>query len=102
MTSFKGGILVLAGPDDDEANRDRRWTVSIWDGAASGAAVVRPNVLATLDLTGVARPDCDKEIKPEAIAVVGTATDRLDVLVMSDGMCDGGPLKFQLPINPNK
>jgi hypothetical protein len=99
MTTFKGGILVLAGPDDDEANQERRWTVSLWDEAANGAGVVRPKVLAMLDLSGVALRDCDKEIKPEAIAVVDSSSDHVDVVVMSDGMCDGGPLKFRLGLN---
>jgi hypothetical protein len=96
MTAFKDGMLVLAGPDDDEASKDRGWTVSLWDGAQIGAAVVRPSVLAKLDLSEVALRECDKEIKPEAISVVGTSTDHVDVVIMSDGMCDGGPLKFRL------
>jgi hypothetical protein len=64
MTAFKDGMLVLAGPDDDEANKDRGWTMSLWDGAQIGGAVVRPSVLAKLDLSGVALRECDKEITP--------------------------------------
>jgi hypothetical protein len=94
MTAINDGVLVLAGPDDDTANSDRGWILAVWDGVIREDMVVEPNVLGELALDTVALRDCDKELKPEAIAVTSDTRDSLGVVILSDGMCDGGPLKF--------
>jgi hypothetical protein len=40
---------------------------------------------------------CDKELKPEAIALLEDGSDFRRLLVLSDGMCDGGPISFRIP-----
>jgi hypothetical protein len=98
ITKTEAGIVVLAGPDDDSANSDKGWIVVLWDGVDGGTQVVKPKPLATLDLSSVALRNCDKELKPEAIAIIPGAADKLEAVIMSDGMCDGGPLKFSIPL----
>jgi hypothetical protein len=96
LTKTESGIFVLAGPDDDSANDKSGWIVALWDGVAGGTGVVQLDVRATLDLTGIVRPSCDDEIKPEAIMILPGTADKLEAVIMSDEMCDGGPLKFSL------
>ncbi len=96
MVAVKDGFLLLAGPDDGQANRGVAWTISLWDGKSS-AARVTPQTLATLDLRTVALRACDIELKPEAITVLKENPQNYQVLVLSDGMCDGGPLSFTVP-----
>ncbi|SCB51766.1 hypothetical protein GA0061098_101650 [Bradyrhizobium shewense] len=87
--------MVLAGPDDDKANKDVRWTVGVWDGVPSRTPDYKE--LATLVVDGVKLRDCDKELKLEAVAVVEDLPTALTLVAMSDGMCDGGPVKFEIP-----
>jgi hypothetical protein len=94
MVAVKTGLLLLAGPDDSSANQDAGWTVAWWDGQSSPGRVVQPKVLATLDLRGVKLGKCDKELKPEAMTVLEETPTAYKLLVLSDGMCDGGPLAF--------
>jgi hypothetical protein len=96
LTRTESGIFVLAGPDDDRANDKSGWIVALWDGVPGATEVVQLDVRATLDLAGVVRPHCDKEIKPEAIMILPGPADKLEAVIMSDGMCDGGPLKFSV------
>ena len=96
LVAVKTGFLVLAGPDDNDGHKKRSWTVSWWDGHHS-AATATPKLLATLDLSKVMPRACDKELKPEAITVLAETPKAYQVLVLSDGMCDGGPLAFTLP-----
>lgn len=97
MVAVKDGFLLLAGPDDSEASKEVSWTVWLWDGQpASTGKVVQPRLLATLDLSGVKLRKCDKELKPEAITVLEETPAAFSLLVLSDGMCDGGPLLFRL------
>ena len=93
MVAVKTGLLLLAGPDDSAANKDVGWTVAWWDGKASGQ-IVTPKVLAILDLSGVKLRGCDEELKPEAITVLEETPEAYKLLVLSDGMCDGGALAF--------
>ncbi|QDL52960.1 DUF3616 domain-containing protein [Rhodoferax aquaticus] len=95
MVAVKDGFLLLAGPDDGKANQGVAWTIHGWDGKAS-AQGARTKHLATLDLRGVALRSCDAELKPEALAVLQETASTYQVLVLSDGMCDGGPLAFTL------
>ena len=93
MVAVKTGVLLLAGPDDSRASQDAGWTVAWWDGKTA-ASVVQPRLLAALDLSGVTLRHCDKELKPEAITVLEETATTYQLLVLSDGLCDGGPLAF--------
>ena len=93
MVAVKTGVLLLAGPDDSRANQGAGWTVAWWDGKTA-AGVVQPRLLATLDPSGVMLRHCDKELKPEAITVLEETATAYKLLVLSDGLCDGGPLAF--------
>jgi hypothetical protein len=71
----------------------------LWDESGTGIGPVIPIILkdlATLDLTKVRLTNCDKELKPEAIALLEDGAD-FRLLVLSDGMCDGGPMSFRIP-----
>src|SRR5262245_50472098 len=94
LQAVKDGFLLLIGPDDSKENENKSWIISFWNGAEGDAAKTR--ALADLDLTGVKRPSCDKEPKPEALAVSEAAPDHYKIVVLSDGMCDGGPLAFKI------
>ena len=96
MVAVKTGFLLLAGPDDSPASQHVGWTLSWWDGKAgeSSASVVQPKLLAALDLSGVKLSRCDKELKPEAMTVLEETPAAYKLLVLSDGLCDGGPLSF--------
>jgi hypothetical protein len=95
LISVKDGFLVLAGPDDDKTNKDVSWIVALWDGMSAGDRTVEPKALARLDLSGVKLRECDEDLKPEALAVIEDAENRpYRVVILSDGMCDGGPLAF--------
>ena len=96
MVAVKDGFLLLAGPDDGKAHRGIPWTVSWWDGKST-TSVATPRPLATLDLSSVALRACDDELKPEALTVLKETEHSYQVLVLSDGMCDGGPLAFTVP-----
>jgi hypothetical protein len=96
MVAVKTGFLLLAGPDDSRASQGAGWVVAWWDGQSAAGRVVQPQVLAALDLGGVKRRKCDKELKPEAMTVLEETPAAYKLLVLSDGMCDGGPLAFTL------
>jgi hypothetical protein len=97
MVAVQDGILLLAGPDDAERNKAVPWLVLHWNDNAEGQALATPRPLAQLDLAGVALRKCDKEIKPEAITVLGQTPAAYRLLVLSDGLCDGGALVFDIP-----
>ncbi|MGH8848398.1 MAG: DUF3616 domain-containing protein [Polaromonas sp.] len=106
MIAVKTGFLLLAGPDDSSSSQGLGWTVSWWDGkgaekiagetAKGRAGVVQPRLLAALDLSDVKLRKCDKELKPEAMTLLEETPAAYKLLVLSDGMCDGGPLVFTL------
>lgn len=96
MVTVRSGFLLLAGPDDDPASQHMGWTVVWWDGKdKSNTQSLR--TLAALDLSGVSLRSCDQQIKPEALAVLGETPQAYHLLVLSDGLCDGGPLTFTVP-----
>lgn len=97
LHAVKDGILVLAGPDDDEDNENRSYRIALWDGKNGGGEAVKPKMLAQLDLKKIKLRDCDKETKPEALAVLEDSPKRYRIMILSDGMCDGGPLLFVVP-----
>ena len=94
MIAVKSGFLLLAGPDDSPASKNAGWIVAWWDGQSAQGQVVQPKVLAALDLSSVKLRSCDKELKPEAMTVLEETPTAYRLLVLSDGMCDGGPLVF--------
>lgn len=99
MVAVKTGFLLLAGPDDDPATKKSvGWTISWWDGMS-----VTPKPLAALDVSGVKlrkltqgenRVCADEKLKPEAMTVLDETPLAYKLLVLSDGMCDGGALTF--------
>jgi Protein of unknown function (DUF3616) len=89
------GILVLVGPDDD-SKKDVPWWIGFWDGSDANAAITLRH-LAELKLPAISGNDCQKEIKPEAMTLLADGPDYRRLLILSDGMCDGGPLAFRIP-----
>lgn len=93
LQAIEGGLLVLAGPNDVPSTVG--FTVNFWP--ASGDAVK----LADLDFSGVKlkrRGKCeDEEVKPEALAVLEETPAHFRILILSDGLCDGGPMAFDVP-----
>ena len=94
MIAVKSGFLLLVGPDDSPASKNAGWIVAWWDGQSAPDQIVQPKVLAALDLSRVKLRSCDKELKPEAMTVLEETPKTYRLLVLSDGMCDGGPLVF--------
>lgn len=89
------GILVLVGPDDDSQD-GIPWWIGFWDGRDTANKIdLRP--LAELILPAVSGKGCQKEIKPEAMTLLADGPDFRRVLILSDGLCDGGPLAFVVP-----
>ena len=98
LLAVSDGVLVLAGPDDDEKNAGVGWVVSRWEGQETSNPNGRTKALATLDLSHVKLHSCDHEPRPEALAVMADKPgEPYEALVFSDGMCDGGPLRFAIP-----
>jgi len=96
MVAVADGLLLLAGPDDDVAGRGVDWAVFWWDGKSASRAL-EPRLLATLDLTPVKLRNCDETQKPEAMTVLEETSKAYRLLVLSDGMCDGGAMVFSVP-----
>jgi hypothetical protein len=98
LLAVSDGVLVLAGPDDDEKNARVGWIVSRWDGRETSGPEGQIKALATLDLSDVKLHSCDHEPRPEALAVTADKPgEAYQVLIFSDGMCDGGALRFTIP-----
>lgn len=98
LLAVSDGVLVLAGPDDDERNERVGWIVLRWNEQETSNPDGQIQALAALDLTNVKLRSCDHEPRPEALAI--TADKRgepYQALIFSDGMCDGGPLRFTIP-----
>jgi hypothetical protein len=96
------GILLLIGPDDD--SQDVGWSVALWDESGSTTDVIVPKLLADLNLDSVSPKPCkppkhDKlaDIKPEAFTMLEDGADFRRLLILSDGMCDGGAMSFRVP-----
>ena len=88
------GMLVLVGPDDD-SKKDVPWWIGFWDGNDANANITLRQ-LAELKLPEVNGDGCQKEIKPEAMTLLTDGPDFRRLLILSDGMCDGGPLAFRI------
>ena len=93
MVAVSDGVLLLAGPDDGSVSKGIDWQIFWWDGQ-SAKALVRPKPLTLLDVSGVKLRSCDDTLKPEAITVLEETPTAYKLLVLSDGMCDGGALAF--------
>jgi len=93
----KDGILVLAGPDDDEDNKNKSYRIALWNGKNGSRKAVKPKMLAQLGLKKIKLRDCDKETKPEALAVLEDSPERYRIMILSDGMCDGGAMSLRIP-----
>ncbi|MFL5280152.1 MAG: DUF3616 domain-containing protein [Rhodopila sp.] len=88
------GLLVLVGPDDD-SKKEVSWWIGFWDGSDASANIALRR-LAELKLPAVNGDDCQREIKPEAMTLLADGPDFRRILILSDGMCDGGPLAFRI------
>jgi Protein of unknown function (DUF3616) len=98
LLAVSDGVLVLAGPDDDDKNASVGWIVSRWDGQETRDDSGQIKALAYLDLSNVKLHSCDHEPRPEALAITADKFgEPYQALVFSDGMCDGGPLRFTIP-----
>ncbi len=98
LVAVSDGVLVLAGPDDDEKNAGVGWIVSRWDGQETSDSDGQTKTLATLDLGHVKLHSCDHEPRPEALAITADKPgEPYQALIFSDGLCDGGPLRFTIP-----
>jgi hypothetical protein len=102
LLAVRDGILLLLGPDDD--SNDVGWSVALWDGSGSAADVIVPRLLANLNLQGVSPKPCKPpkagktaELKPEAFTMLEEGVDFVRLLILSDGMCDGGAMSFRIP-----
>jgi hypothetical protein len=84
LAAVSDGILVLAGPTREE---NVPYAVWLWDGVGNNA-----RQLATLDLTG-------KRGKGKAEILLPLAADssNIRVLVMFDGIANGGAISFKIP-----
>lgn len=90
MSAGRDRILLLLGPDDAPAT-PQQWRIAEWSPPAA------PRLLAQLDLRGVRFATCQDDLKPEALAILAESAASYRVLVLSDGVCDGGPLVFDVP-----
>lgn len=97
MAPASRGMLLLAGPDDHRDSAEAGWSIVMWNDSPAPGQPAETRTLATLDLSKVGLSKCDKETKPEALAVLAETATSYRVLVLSDGMCDGGPLVFDIP-----
>lgn len=93
-----GKLLLLVGPDDRPEHASENWGVVLWDPAAGTS-----EPLAKLDLGAVARrsfPGCKDaqgdQLKPESLLVAGATAAGWRVAILSDGLCDGGPIWFDV------
>ena len=95
MVAVSNGFLILAGPDDFATSKGVGWAFFWWDGKPGGA-VLQPKPLGTLDLSQVKLRKCDETLKPESFTVLAETPKSWRLLVLSDGMCDGGALEFNV------
>lgn len=84
LAAVKDGFLILAGSAQDQAIPASVW---FWDGKADKA-----KALATLDLDGI-----DPKGKAETLLPLDESPSGFRVLVMFDGIENGGPRSFKLP-----
>lgn len=99
MQAVGDRLLLLAGPPrgvDDPVG----YALVLFDPKAPA----KSTVLGTLDFSGVERreaPGCKDEkrlaeVKPEGLMVADPAAATWEVAILSDGLCDGGPIWFEI------
>ena len=97
LLAVSDGVLVLAGPDDDERNERVGWIVLRLHEQETPNPDGQIQALAALDLTNVKLRSCDHEARPEALAITADKPgEPYQALIFSDGMCDGGALRFTI------
>ncbi|MDO9352810.1 MAG: DUF3616 domain-containing protein, partial [Solirubrobacteraceae bacterium] len=96
MVAAGPSILLLIGPDDRPTAGTPSWRIAAWTPDAAATAIQQPRMLAALDLSTVKFDTCADAPKPEALAILEETESAYRVLVLSDGVCDGGPLVFNL------
>jgi hypothetical protein len=84
LAAVGDGILILGGPTREEKVPYSIW---FWDGASATATPLR-----TLDLTGV-----DAGAKAEILLPLEESREHFRVLVMFDGLENGGAMSFRIP-----
>jgi hypothetical protein len=84
LAAISDGILVLAGPTRSEAVPYAVW---LWDGVGNNATK-----LATLDLAAI-----DSNGKAEVLLPLEEDGSNIRVLVMFDGIENGGAISFKIP-----
>jgi uncharacterized protein DUF3616 len=84
LAAVSDGILILAGPTRNEMVPYSVW---FWDGKSAQAKPLR-----TLDLS-----DVDAGAKAETLLVLEEDAAQVRVLVMFDGIENGGPMSFRIP-----
>lgn len=89
LEAVDGGFLVLAGPPGDG---DGSFQMYFWDGADR----LNGGNDAGLQLLGEFPPLGDGH--PEAITVVKKDGKNIEILLLCDGLPNGGPSKWQLTL----
>jgi len=85
-----GRILVLSGPTRDEANVPYGlYAVEVESAVATPLGILE-------DV-----PNGTDRAKAEAVTVVSSEGDRVKLLVLFDGLPNGGPLEYTLPLHRN-
>ncbi len=93
LATVADGVLMLIGPDDQPDNADLPWRIALWEPRRDSLVTE----LATLALPAVPADGCSRQIKPEAMAVLEDSPQHYRIAVLSDGLCDGGPMRFTVP-----
>jgi hypothetical protein len=97
------GVLMLLGPDDEKENNEPgkvSWRIAVWNGSGTQNQTIKLSPLAELDLRNVKPTPCDGgnkgDVKPEAVTMLESGSDFYRLLILSDGMCNGGPMSFKV------
>lgn len=93
LATVADGVLMLIGPDDQADNADQPWRIVLWEPRRDSLVTE----LATLSLPAVPADGCSRRIKPEAMAVLDDSPRHYRIVLLSDGLCDGGPMRFTVP-----
>jgi hypothetical protein len=95
MQFANNGLLLLAGPDDDNG---AGVTSTILFAATEDLEkeLVSPTRIAELDLKAFEGTN-GKPAKPESIAILEETPGNFLVLILADGAIDGGPKTFRVP-----
>ena len=97
MVAGKSAVLLLLGPDDYDPVGDPKWLVAEWKVDDAATSPIVPKLLAVLELPKLGPDPCFKELKTEALSILQETTMGYRIVVLSDGICDGGPLIFNVP-----